>query len=85
VFEKPKLAEMFAKYDYPRQLLLFEILYGNHVHNPAAAVPYTGFLRRLLARVPEKQLNEIDCNILNYQSRVWNSTMRDWLLEKFPE
>ena len=85
VFEKSKLSEMFAKYDYPRQLLLFEILYGNHVHNPSTAVPYTGFLRRLLSRVSEKQLNEIDCNVLNYQSRVWNSTMRDWLMEKFPE
>jgi len=85
VFEKSKLAEMFAKYDYPRQLLLFEILYGNHVHSPESAVPYTGFLTRLLSRVSEKQLDAIDCNVLNYQSRVWSSTIREWLLEKFPE
>jgi hypothetical protein len=85
VFHKSKLAEMFSAYDYPRQLLLFEILYGNHVHDPQCSVPYTGFLTRLLSRVSEKQLNAIDCNVLNYQSRVWNSTMREWLMGKFPE
>lgn len=85
VFTKEKLAEMFVTYDYPQQLLLFEILYGNHVHNAEQAVPYTGFLTRLLSRSSVKQLEAIDCNVLNYQSRVWNSTMREWLLEKFPE
>ena len=85
VFEKENLRECFAQYDYPRQLLLFEILHGNHIHNHESAIPYTGFLKRLLKPVSHQKLDMIGENVLNYQSRVWNSTMRDWLKEKFPE
>jgi hypothetical protein len=32
-----------------------------------------------------RQLNEIDANVLNYQSNVWRPTMRDWLRGRFTE
>lgn len=85
MFDKKVLADCFAQYDYPKQLLLFEILYGNHVNNPDTALPYTGFLKRLLKPVSWQQLDAVQENVLNYQSRVWNSTMREWLRDKFPE
>jgi hypothetical protein len=85
VFEKKNLIDCFGQYDYPKQLLLFEILHGNHVNNPDIALPYTGFLRRFLKPVSWQQLDAVQENVLNYQSRVWNSTMREWLRDKFPE
>lgn len=94
VFEKEKLTEMFGRYGFPKNLLLFEILYENTWKNAAEAIPYGGnwkgvqypqFLRRLLRPASIKELNAIDANFLNYQSNVWQSTMRDWLKMQFTE
>jgi hypothetical protein len=94
VFEKAKLTEMFGRYGFPKNLLLFEILYENTWQNAAEAIPYGGswkgvqypqFLRRLLRPATIKELNAIDANFLNYQSNVWQATMRDWLMMQFSE
>lgn len=84
LFDKTNLRECFETYNYPKQLLLFEILYQNHV-NGDSGVPYTGFLKRILKPLSFQQLNEISETVLNYQSRVWNGTMREWLKAKFME
>lgn len=83
VFRKTNLQAMFQKYDFPQQLLLFEILYANTIHAPETAIPYTGFLRRLLRPVPRQQLDGITENMLNYQSKVWNPVMKLWLQQRF--
>jgi hypothetical protein len=94
VFEKAKLNAMFEIYGFPQNLLLFEILYENTWQNAENAIPYGGnwkgvqytqFLRRLLRAVPMKELDRIDANFLNYQSNVWQATMRDWLKSRFSE
>lgn len=85
VFGKAKLREMFAIYDYPKTLLLFENLYRNHFEDPAMAVPYTGFLRRLLVPLPVNALNEISEHVLNYQSKCYTPQMKLFLEQKFPE
>ena len=94
VFEKAKLQQMFAEYGFPNNLYLFEILYENHWQLDRTPIPYGGnwqgvqypqFLRRLLRPLTIRQLNEIDANVLNYQSNVWRPTMRDWLRGQFTE
>ena len=84
-FEKEKLREMFATYDYPKTLLLFENLYRNHFDDPAKAIPYTGFLKRLLVPLPVGALHGITENVLNYQSKCFTPQMKSFLEEKFPE
>ena len=94
VFEKAKLQQMFAEYGFPNNLYLFEILYENHWQLDRTPIPYGGnwqgvqypqFLRRLLRPLMIRQLNEIDANVLNYQSNVWKAPMRDWLRGQFTE
>jgi hypothetical protein len=94
VFEKTKLQQMFVEYGFPNNLYLFEILYENHWQCGRTPIPYGGiwqgvqyqqFLRRLLRPLMLRQLNEIDANVLNYQSNVWRPTMRDWLRGRFTE
>jgi hypothetical protein len=94
VFEKQKLQQMFVEYGFPNNLYLFEILYENHWQLERAPIPYGGnwqgvqypqFLRRLLRSLTLRQLNEIDSNVLNYQSNVWRPVMRDWLKGQFTE
>ena len=91
-FEKSKLNEMFGIYDFPKQLLLFENLYGNHYNNPDKSLPYGAnwngvqhvqFLTRLLRPATRSQLDQIDCHFLNYQSKCWNASMRLWLENRF--
>jgi hypothetical protein len=85
LFEKEKLREMFALYEYPKTLLLFENLYRNHFEDPSKSVPYTGFLRRLLVPMPVNGLHAIDENVLNYQSKCYTPQMKNFLEQKFPE
>jgi len=94
VFEKEKLRQMFDEYGFPNNLYLFEILYENHWQLDRTPIPYGGnwqgiqypqFLKRLLRPLMIRQLNEIDANVLNYQSNVWRPTMRDWLRGQFTE
>ena len=92
IFTKTNLRAMFQKYDYPQSLLLFEILYQNEYSEPQNAVPYGAnwqgveypmFLKRLLRPMTREQLEAIDSNFLNYQARVWNTTMKMFLLSRF--
>ncbi len=85
LFEKEKLREMFALYDYPKTLLLFENLYRNHYENQEQAIPYTGFLRRLLVPMPINGLHAITEHVLNYQSKCYTPQMKTFLEQKFPE
>lgn len=85
LFEKEKLREIFEVYDYPKTLLLFENLYRNHFEDPSKAIPYTGFLKRLLVPLTLAQLNEIDEHVLNYQSKCFTPQMKAFLEAKFPE
>lgn len=91
VFQKEKLRSVFDLFGFPRNLLLFEILYGNFYCDPGAVVPYAGhwngvdypkFLRRLLKKIPDSKMNEIDASVLNYQSHVWGKQMNEWLEKK---
>ena len=95
VFEKSKLCECFQLYNYPRSLLLFEVLYGNHWRegfipygNEFDGVQYPPFLRQLLKR--PRSAGEMDTetaasNVLNYQSMCFCPVMRNWLGTRFPE
>lgn len=91
VFSKTKLRDMFETYQFPGSLLLFEILYQNSYHAPEEAVPYgetwqgvkyPQFLKRLLRPATRQQLDAIDANFLNYQSKCWNPTMKLWLQQR---
>lgn len=94
-FEKQKMLDLFSLYNYPRQLYLFEILYGNHYRTDA--IPYGGnwngtdyhfFLRRLLKRprtTGEMDSLVGDSNVLNYQSVCFGPQIKTWLERKFPE
>lgn len=84
-FEKDRLRDMFAIYDYPKTLLLFENLYRNHYENPDIAIPYTGFLRRLLIPASVSILQGIKENVLNYQSKCYTPQMKSFLEQQFPE
>lgn len=92
VFTKTNLRSLFDMYGFPGQLCLFEILYGNTFHNPKAAVPYGAnwqgveypmFLKRLLSPMTRQQLENVDANFLNYQAKVWNTTTKLWLRQRF--
>lgn len=92
VFSKTKLRAMFEAYQFPGSLLLFEILYQNAYHTQDEAVPYgetwqgvkyPQFLKRLLRPATRQQLDAIDANFLNYQSKCWNPTMKLWLQQRF--
>ena len=92
VFEKTKLREMFAEYDFPQSLLLFEVLYANHFYDPNTAFSYGGtfggrhyeqFLQRLLRPMTKIQLDSIDANFLNYQAKCFNVQMKLWLNGRF--
>jgi len=92
VLTKTNLRSMFETYGFPGQLCLFEILYGNTFHNPKDAVPYGAnwqgveypmFLKRLLRPMTRQQLDTIDANFLNYQAKVWNTTTKLWLQQRF--
>ena len=94
VFVKEKLREMIRQYDFPNQLLLFEILYGNMYHNASEAIPYgetwqqvkyDNFLKRILSPMTRNQLEAIDANFINYQSKCWNSVMKLFLKQRFDE
>lgn len=94
VFTKTNLRVMFDKYGFPGTLLLFEILYQNEYRNPEEAVPYgetwngvkyPQFLKRLLRPATRQQLDAIDANFLNWQSKCWNTTMKLFLTNKFSE
>lgn len=82
-FEKVNLTELFQVYDYPKNLYLFEILYGNHFRlNP---IPYVGFLKRLLKRPKSvNMLDEISEHVLNYQAPCYGNIIKEWLEAKFP-
>lgn len=88
VFRKSKLKEMFEEYNFPGQLLLFDVLYSNHFPASKSPVPYAGtwegktypsFLRRFIAKAKRSDLEAIDANFLNYASKCWTLTMRSWL------
>lgn len=83
VFEKQKLQQMFDEFDFPKRLLLFEILYGNRFHSDPQ--PYTGFLKRLLHPVSVRVLDTIpdQAYVLNYVSRVWRGAMQRWIMQRF--
>lgn len=91
--EKRKLVELFEIYQYPKNLLLWEILYGNHYRTDP--VPYGGgwngvnyhpFLKRFLKR--PRNISELDTaasvsHVLNYQSTVFSQQMMGWLSARF--
>jgi hypothetical protein len=92
VFMKTNLQAMIAEYEFPTQLLLFEILYGNTFHNPEEAIPYgetwqgvtyPRFLKRLLRPATRQQLEALDVNFMNYCSKCWNPTMKLFLRQRF--
>lgn len=85
LFEKPKLLEMFAEFDFPRRMLLFEILYSNRFRE--YSIPYPPFLHRLQRPQTIDQLNaaaEVS-NVLNYVSTCWRTTMKQWIESRFSE
>lgn len=94
-FIKGWLQELFLLYEYPRKLLLFEILYGNHFRTdpiPYGGTPWNGvqypqFLKRILKR--PKNMAEMDSIVsqsaaLNWQAPVYNPQMKTWLENRFP-
>jgi len=92
IFTKTNLRSMFVEYDFPRSLLLFEVLYCNHFHDPQLAVPYGAkwngveypmFLQRLLRPMTRQQLETIDANFINWQAKVWGTTMKMFLTSRF--
>ena len=94
VFTKTNLLDMFQRYQYPRNLYLFEILYGNNYRNQDEALPYSGifneieypsFLVRHLTPQKLDQLELTDSNFLNYQSPCWNQTMKTWVEQRLSE
>lgn len=94
IFEKTKLKEMFGIYDFPKKLLLFEILYKNHFFDAAECVPYGGtwqgvkqhqFLQRILNLRTRAQLDQIDANMVNLQARMWCPTVQSWIEGRFNE
>lgn len=94
VFEKEKLQQCFAEYNFSNSLLLFEILYTNHWRD--GFIPYGGewqgvtypkFLSRLLSRPRnEAALNAqvSESHVLNYQAQVFGPLMKMWLERRFP-
>lgn len=94
-FFKSKLLELFQIYEYPKNLYLFELLYGCHFRTdpiPYGGTPWNGvqypqFLRRLLKRPGRGQrITDLvgDSAILNYQSTVFSKEMKSWLAASFP-
>jgi hypothetical protein len=93
-FEKQKLVELFRHYDYPKNLYIFENLYGNHFRiDPCPygatweGVQYPQFLRRILSR--PRRISEIEAAtsgafVLNYQASVYSKFMKQFLESKFP-
>ena len=91
VFEKSKLRELFPIYNFPKELLLFEILYANHFHHPKKAVPYGStwegveyprFIHRILSPKTERELNLIQSKFVNYAQHLFNPTMQRWLAKQ---
>lgn len=88
VFRKKNLKEMFAEYNFPHQLLLFDVLYSNHFPGSKSPVPYAGtwdgkthpsFLKRFISKAKRSDLEAMDANFMNYASKCWTPTMRSWL------
>lgn len=84
-FAKSKLLEMFLEFDFPRRMLLFEILYSNRFKENA--IPHPPFLHRLQDPQTTEQLDaaaEVS-NVLNYVSHCWRTTMKEWIESRFPD
>lgn len=84
-FEKEKLLQMFVEFDFPKRMLLFEILYGNRFKE--GHIPHPPFLHRLQRPQTVDQLNKAAevSNVLNYVSSCWRTTMRLWIQSRFPD
>lgn len=91
VFTKTNLRDMFQRYNYPRDLYLFEILYKNTYGNPGEALPYAGnfngieypaFLSRHLSPQKLKQLDTVNANFMNHQALCWDHVLKKWLEQK---
>jgi hypothetical protein len=92
--EKQRLIELFRIYDYPKNLYLWEILYGNHYRSGARpyggnweGVEYPYFLKRILGR--PRKITDIESatsasHVLNYQAPCWCRFMKEFLGSKFP-
>lgn len=85
LFERRNLLQMFAEFDFPKRMLLFEILYSNRFRE--GHVPHPPFLHRLQRPQTVQQLNQAAevSNVLNYVSNCWRTTMKTWLQSRFPE
>lgn len=92
--EKQRLIDLFQLYDYPKNLYLWEILYGNHYRSDPCpygstwqGVQYPQFLKRLLRRPRKiKELHDVTAGafVLNYQSACYGKIMQAFLESKFP-
>lgn len=91
VFEKSKLLDMFQVYGFPKNLYLFEILYGNTYRNQSEAVPYGGrfndieypkFLARHLRPLKLKEMELVNANFMNCPAVCWNKNLKYWLDRK---
>lgn len=87
VVERTKLRDLWKEFklNEPNNTMLWELLYGNSYYSdPCSCFP---FLYRTL--VPETPARFTEARktsfILNHGNRAWNSELRDWLKNIFPE
>ena len=94
VFTKTNLRDMFERYNYPGNLYLFEVLYGNTFGKPDESLPYAGFwegveypafLSRHLRPVKLAQLDSLNANFVNHSAVCWNTVLKRWIEQKLAE
>jgi hypothetical protein len=87
VVEKSALSLVLKQFDYPKNLYLWEVLYGNCRH--ADPQSYQGFLLRIQQRMTKyammQEMTQKGFSVLNYTANVYNQSLVHCLTTLFPE
>jgi hypothetical protein len=84
IAERTKLRHIVTKYGLYKNLLTWEVLYGNEFHtNPE---PVTPFLKRFAKQTAFREVSRQckDATVLNHDSTAWGNGIRKYLSSILP-